>query len=98
MFTNQCEEHLRDSAPDNSRWDGFDRGDTGIARTRRTCIGRLTGSRGQRVAVWQEITEDGWGDSWCEYVVTVDGQRVAGRDHREDALRLGRQLLSATCH
>lgn len=25
----QYEEHLRDSAPDNSRFDGFDRGDSG---------------------------------------------------------------------
>lgn len=26
---NQLEEHIRDSAPDNSRFDGFDRGDLG---------------------------------------------------------------------
>ena len=29
MFYDTYEEHLRDSAPDNSRFDGFDRGDLG---------------------------------------------------------------------
>jgi len=73
MFANQYEEHLA-SQPDNSRWDGFDRGtdwaDEDVAVT--TVIGRMTSESGHRVQV--EITEFAEGDA--EAVVRINGKRV----------------------
>ena len=73
MFANQYEEHLA-SQPDNSRWDGFDRGtdwaDEDFAVT--TVIGRMTSESGLRVQV--EITKFEDGDA--EATVRVNGKVV----------------------
>lgn len=91
MFTNQYEEHLA-SQPDNSRWDGFDRGDLdhndGPADQGQRVIGRMTSGGGYRVV----ITE-----FWCDgdkgYEVSIDGNRVYSDFHdgdRSRALEVGR--------
>lgn len=97
MFANQYEEHLAHSAPCSSRWDGFDRGDTGrdpaedIDQGERV-IGRLTNGAGQRVVV-REL--------WCEdlrgYEVLVDGDCVYSDWQDADrarALTVGRWWLA----
>ena len=66
-------EHLRDSAPCNSRFDGFDRGDTDWQDEPPTvrCIGRRTIESGHRI----EIIESQFnGDSFFE--VFLSGNRV----------------------
>ncbi len=72
MFANQYEEHLA-SQPDNSRWDGFDRGtDWADEVVTTTVIGRMTSEAGLRVQV--EITEFDEGDA--EATVRVNGKVV----------------------
>ena len=93
MFTNQHEEHLAHSAPCASRWDGFDRGDTG--HDAGTCdvgqrvIGRQTNEAGQRVT----ITE-----SWCDlnsvFEVTVDGGCVHSTEYRTQAITVARWWMA----
>ena len=91
---NKYEEHLA-SQPDNSRWHGFDRGDTGIARTTRECVGRMTNGAGQRIAVWEEITDNGWGDTSGQCTVTVNGDRVYCSDSpRERAIEVARWWMA----
>lgn len=75
MFANQYEEHLA-SQPDNSCWDGFDRGDDGrnedtACELGERVIGRMTNGAGQRVVI-REL----WCDSDFAYEVYVDGARV----------------------
>ncbi len=71
-FTNQYEEHLN-SQPDNSRWDGFDRGTVWADEEcyGETVIGRMTNGAGQRVVIVEEYAN---GDT-C-YRVEVDGDCV----------------------
>ena len=73
MFANQYEEHLS-SQPDNSRFDGFDRGtDWADEMTPiTTIIGRMTSESGHRVVV--EITEFAEGDA--EATVRVNNKTV----------------------
>lgn len=75
MFANQYEEHIAHSAPCNSRWDGFDRGDLGSvdfpADQGQRVIGRMTNGGGQRVVIMEL-----WCDSDMAYEVLVDGSVV----------------------
>lgn len=74
MFTSKYEEHLA-SQPDNSRWDGFDRGD--LDNVDCPCdqgervIGRMTNEAGQRVVI-----SEYWCDTDYAYEVFVDGASV----------------------
>jgi len=79
-------EHLRDSAPCASRWDGFDRGDTDFEPDmgHRT-IGRMTSGGGYRV----EIVEY-WCDEMRHYEVLIDGNRVHSTDDRGNAVIVAR--------
>lgn len=87
MFANQYEEHLA-SQPDNSRWDGFDRGDIGrdeVASGERI-IGRMTNGAGQRVVIVEEFA----GDVTCHKVL-VDGDCVFfEEDCRQRAITVAR--------
>ncbi len=72
MFDKHAE-HLRDSAPCNSRWYGYcrgDAGDTGPDMGQRV-VGRMTNEAGQRV----EIIEF-WHDSDTYYEVRIDARCV----------------------
>ena len=87
MFDNQYEEHLA-SQPDNSRWDGFDRGTDWADEDRVTerVIGRMTSEAGLRVV----IREVDFGYE-REYSVWINGDRVfCDRDGRERAIRVAR--------
>ena len=83
MFTNQYEEHLA-SQPDNSRWDGFDRGDVGAvdypADQGERIIGRMTNEAGQRVVIVEQYCDD-----LRNYQVFVSGDCVF--DNSEDRAR-----------
>jgi hypothetical protein len=49
---NQYQEHLQDSQPDNSRWDGWDCGDTGFEIDQGSqVIGRMTSGGGYKVEI-----------------------------------------------
>ena len=88
MNMTHYEEHIRDSAADNSRWDGFDRGDLGRDNHRdqgMRVIGRMTDSHGYRVTiveVWDEDMKDFW--------VAVNGRRVHATDDRANAIIVAR--------
>lgn len=81
------QEHL-DSQPDNSRWDGFDRGDAGRADAEYDqgvrVIGRMSSSRGKVVVL------EMWDGYWTGYEVTVGGVRVHNTGDRNQALTVGR--------
>ena len=88
-YANQYEEHLA-SQPDNSRWDGFDRGtswaDEDLTPIERV-IGRMTNGAGQRVVIREVEFEAG--DR--EYSVWIDGDRVfSDLDDRARAIRVAR--------
>lgn len=88
MYANQYEEHLA-SQPDNSRWDGFDRGTVWADEPSfyERIIGRMTSEAGQRVVI-REIEFEA-GD--CEYSVYVNGDRVfCELDDRVRAIRVAR--------
>lgn len=85
MF-NGFEEHFQHSAPDNSRFDGFDRGDIGNteAATAETVIGRMSCWHGT-VEVVEVIS--GY-DS--DFYVRVDGRMVTDLMDRDRAIEVGR--------
>lgn len=89
MFTNQYEEHIAHSAPCNSRWDGFDRGDDARADERDQgvrCIGRMTNEAGQRVEIIEAFDSS---DLW--HSVLVDGRQVFfEEDNRARAITVAR--------
>lgn len=92
MFTNQYEEHLA-SQPDESRWDGFDRGDFGQDDFGPVehVIGRMTNGAGQRVVI--RAVNFGEGDT--EYSVYVDGDRVfCELDDRARAITVARWWMA----
>jgi hypothetical protein len=83
---NQYQEHLQDSQPDNSRWDGFCRGDTDSeADCGSKVIGRLTSDGGYKV----EIIES-WYRYDTDFDVFVDGNRVHSTDDRAKAIVVAR--------
>lgn len=91
MFGNQYEEHLA-SLPDNSRWDGFDRGDIGQEEDLNQgsrVIGRMTSGGGYRV----EITEF-WCDDWTFFEVSIDGDRVHSTEERANAIIVARWWMN----
>ena len=92
MFANQYEEHLA-SQPDNSRWDGFDRGtvwaDEKVEVTT-LIIGRMTNGAGQRVVIEEILCEE---DTY--HSVLVDGDRVFWEDNnRERAITVARWWMA----
>lgn len=92
MYANQYEEHLAHSAPCNSRWDGWDRGDTATdfetAHGSRV-IGRMTSGGGYKV----EITEFWWRYD-THFEVSVDGRRVHSTDDRAKAIVVARWWMN----
>jgi len=90
-YANQYEEHLA-SQPDNSRWDGFDRGDLGRDEPvcGETVIGRMTNGAGQRVVIVEEFA----GDIECHKVL-VDGDCVFfEEDARARAITVARWWMA----
>jgi hypothetical protein len=89
-YANQYEEHLAHSAPCNSRWDGFDRGDTEWeVESGSKVIGRMTSEGGYKVEIiefWHR------GDTFFE--VFVDSKRVHFTDDRAKAIVVGRWWLN----
>ncbi len=83
-------EHLADTAPCNSRFDGFDRGDTDFEPDmgQRT-VGRMTSGGGYRV----EIIEY-WCDVMSHYEVLIDGNRVHSTDDRANAVIVARWWMN----
>jgi hypothetical protein len=96
-YANQYEEHLA-SQPDNSRWDGFDRGDLGREEqpeVNEIIVGRMTNGAGQRVVL--KVTDFGYD---AEAAVFVDGDRVfcdlfgTCSEARVKAIRVGRWWMA----
>lgn len=88
----QYEEHLRDSAPCSSRWDGFDRGDLmpeAPADQGQRVIGRMTSGGGYSVT----ITEF-WCDDDAVFEVAIDGERVHSTEDRANAITVARWWMS----
>ncbi len=89
MYLDKFEEHLRDSAPCNSRWDGFDRGDsydTYPADQGERVIGQMTNEAGQRVVIVEQYCDD-----LRNYQVLIDGACVFDDcDDRALAIRVAR--------
>lgn len=88
MFSNQYEEHIAHSAPCNSRWDGFDRGDDSRAYEPdqgQRVIGRMTSGGGYRV----EIVEF-WNDDLRFFEVHVSSRRVHSSEDRAEAVTVAR--------
>ncbi len=81
-------EHIADTAPCNSRFDGFDRGDTDFEPDQPTFrwIGRMTSEAGYRVSILEtQFAYDTLFD------VFVDGRCVFCEfDNREGAIRVAR--------
>lgn len=90
MFANQYEEHLA-SQPDNSCWDGFDRGTVWADEEPVALVlGRMTNKRGQRVVI-EQIQFDA-GDS--QYTVYVNGMVVfRDLDKRAEAFDIARSWM-----
>ena len=86
----QYQEHLQHSQPDNSRWDGFDRGDTdSTIDSGSKVIGRLTSGGGYKV----EIIEY-WSGYDTAIEVLVDGKRVHSTQERDNAIVVARWWLN----
>lgn len=86
---NQYQEHL-DSQPDNSRWDGFCRGDTeNTIDYGSKVIGRMTSGAGYKV----EIVEY-WSGYDTDYEVLIDGKRVHNTEDHAKAIVVGRWWLN----
>jgi len=89
MFSNQYEEHLA-SQPDNSRWDGFDRGDSESGPDQGSrVIGRMTSGGGYRVSIIES-----WCDDYTDYEVHVDGRRVHLTEDRAQAVTVARWWMA----
>jgi hypothetical protein len=81
-------EHLRDSAPDNSRFDGFDRGDEGNDEGNEV-YGKVIG----RMHCWHgkvEIVEVVYPDGDSDCFVQVNGRQVTDFIDRARAIVVGR--------
>jgi hypothetical protein len=93
MFANHYEEHLA-SQPDNSRFDGFDRGtvwaDEDTTPVERV-IGRMTSESGHRVVV-KEVQFD---EGDAEHSVYINGRRVfCDLDCRAQAIQVARWWMA----
>jgi len=80
-------EHLRDSAPDNSRFDGFDRGDIGRddGKVYQRIVGRMYCPHG-KVEIVEVIYPLGDND----FFVQVEGEQVTDFTDRAQAVVVGR--------
>lgn len=89
----QYEEHIRDSAPCTSRFDGFDRGDLGyedvLVDEGSRVVGRLTARQGYKV----EIIEL-WSGAFSAHQVVVAGAVVHTADDFTEALIVARRWLA----
>jgi len=87
----QYDEHIRDSAPCSSRWDGYDRGDLGreISDQGTRVVGRMTATQGYKV----EIVEC-WNDYDCIYQILVAGMLVQTAEDYPEAVIVARRWLS----
>ena len=84
------EEHLRDSAPDNSRFDGFDRGD------RNDIDGEIVETVIGRMRCWHgtvEVVEVSMGMD-TDFYVRVNGRMVTEFMERDRAITVGRWWVS----
>lgn len=89
MFTNQYEEHLA-SQPDNSRWDGFDRGVDFPVDQGEQVIGRMTNEAGQRVVIVEQYCDDLY-----NYQVWVSGNCVFDNgENKERAIKVARWWMA----
>lgn len=89
------EEHVRDSAPCSSRFDGYCRGDVDadlIPVGRSKTIGRMTSVNDERVSVIETIDINGLESA--VYEVMVDGNRAWFCEDRAEALEVGRWWLA----
>ena len=88
-------EHLRDSAVDNSRFDGFDRGDLGNDEGSKV-YGNVIG----RMRCWHgkvEIVEVVYPDGDNDYFVQVNGRQVTEFVDRAKATVVARWWVNG-CH
>jgi hypothetical protein len=93
MFTSQYDEHIA-SQPDDSRWDGFDRGDTDFQEQQGSCvIGRMTSESGSKVVI-TEHWFDGRSGAWSNYTVSIDGALVHDTDDRANAITVARWWMA----
>ena len=87
MF-DKYQEHLRDSAPDNSRFDGFCRGDLGNDDIDdgivETVIGRMRCYHGKVEVVAVSMGMD------TDYYIRVNGRMVTDFMDRDRAIEVGR--------
>jgi hypothetical protein len=86
---NQYDEHIRDSAPCTSRFDGFDCGDLGVSDQGTRVVGRMTATQGYKV----EIVEC-WNDYDCIFQVLVAGMLVQTAEDYPEAVIVARRWLS----
>lgn len=92
MYSNQYEEHLAHSAPCNSRWDGFDRGDDALNYEPDQgvkCIGRMTSEAGYKVEIFHF-----WFDCDEDFEVHVNGGRVHVTEDRANAITVARWWMA----
>lgn len=95
MYVNQYKEHLAQQ-PDNSRWDGFDRGTSWDDESQQEtkCIGRMTSEAGYRVAIMETTCNDGA----AHYEVQVNSKAVfAVWNNKDRAVRVARWWMVAQC-
>lgn len=86
---NQYDEHIRDSAPCSSRWDGYDRGDLEVSDRGTRVVGRMTATQGYKV----EIVEC-WSDYDSIYQILVAGMVVQTAEDYPEAVIVARRWLS----
>ncbi len=87
---NQYQEHLQHSQPDNSRWDGFDRGDTDCTiDSGSKVIGRMTSGGGYKVEIIHS-----WSGYMDDFSVFVNGKAVHHTDDRAKAVVVARWWMN----
>ena len=89
------EEHVRDSAPCSSRFDGYCRGDVDadlLPVGRSKTIGRMTSVNVEKVEVIETIDVNGILSDF--YDVMVDGTLAWSCEDRAEALEVGRWWLA----
>jgi hypothetical protein len=94
MFANHYQEHLA-SQPDNTRFDGFDRGTSWDSLAEMTpterVIGRMTSESGHRVV----IKEVQFNEGDAEYSVYINNSRVfCDIDCRPQAIQVARWWMA----
>lgn len=94
MYLDKYEEHLRDSAPDNSRWDGFDRGDLDeVFECHVRVVAEAVNRHGIAVSLLNHTDSYG-ADDW---IVTLNGEYVFLGD-TEARARAEARSIYATAH